>query len=416
MKSTGLFKRITAFAAALLFAASLASCTVPKEPQAADISTPVPVDSGAPELTAAPTPAPTDVPTPAPTPEATPAPTAAPVQALLMFVGDLMCLGNQQHAARLESGSGEEFDFRAAFRYVRPIIESADCAFANLETTLSPNWPYCEFLRRTEDGMPNCNAPRDYLDGVKYAGFDVLSLSNNHCCDAGLQGILDTLDAVDRYGFAHTGVFRSDDEPRYTIVTVKGIKIGLVAYTESYNGKNGCVAGHSYMINTYGDEKVVRDVYAVRQAGAEFVIAYPHWDKEHLNAPISRTEQRARVFANAGVDLIVGAHPHAIQPVEWITALDGRKVLCMYSLGNFASCMTRDTARDSVIAKVVIRKDSDGKVRIVSDDYIPCRIFQGKLNGHSYVILPTTCREFPGKRSELDAAHERIMKIINARR
>lgn len=414
-------KRISAFMIALAALIPLASaCTLLSGTDTGGDRTADPAAS-APEVTPEPTDAPevtqepTPTPVPTPTAEPTPTPTPEPIKATLMFVGDLMCLASQQYSAQKYASGGSRYDFKSSFEYVKPILEQADCAFGNLETTLSHSWPYATALQRTDDNMPNCNGPKEYLEAVKYAGFDVLALANNHCCDAGQKGILETLDAVDEYGFMSTGVFRTAEDKRFIIVDVKGIRIAVLSYAESYNGKNGCVYGKTYMINTFSEEKVKRDVAAARAEGAELVIAYAHWGFEHLNAPPQHVREHAVIYANAGVDIICGSHSHSVQPTVWITADDGRKVLCMYSMGNFVSSMSRDTARDTFIAEVWIEKPYGENARVTKEIYHTCRIIS-ELNGKNFVVVPTDERSLPGIANALAAADERIRKIIFAER
>ena len=354
-------------------------------------------------------------PTPSPEPTPEPTPTPEPIEATMMFVGDLMCLSSQQRYAKAESGGDVEYDFRYSFEYVRPIISRADCAIGNLETTLSSNWPYATELRNTSDGMPNCNGPAQYLLGVKYAGFDALVMANNHCCDAGAQGIIDTIGAVENYGFQHTGVFKSESENRYVILDVKGIKVALLSYTEFYNGKQGCVSDRKYMINTYSEEVCRRDVAAAKADGAELIIAYNHWGAEHTHKPTDKVRRHAQEMADAGVDIVCGSHSHSMQPVVWLTAKDGRKVLCMYSMGNFVSSMSPDTAKDTVIVELKIRRESDGSIGIIDEQYHTCRVFV-EINGKHWIVVPTDVQTIPSIRSQLEAAEKRIMNILMSER
>ena len=160
---------------------------------------------------------------------------------------------------------------------------------------------------------------------------------------------------------------------------------------------------------------MTRDAAAAREAGAELIIAYVHWGHEHINVPPSDVRQQAKMFANAGVDIICGAHSHAVQPVVWLTADDGRQVLCMYSLGNFVSSLPQQTAVDTFIAEIRIRKDVDGSVYVTDEIYHTAHVFYS-IDGKKYVIVPTDNTELTSIQSTLASAHERIMKIIMSER
>lgn len=388
---------------ALLAATMLAGCT---QTQSGVEQTDTVIDIG----TRTPTVPPTLPPTAEPTPTQEPTPEPVPAYARLMLVGDLMCLSAQQNFA-LSKGNGS-YDFSSSFRYVKPIFDLADCVIGNLETTLSASWPYAT-EQRNIDGMPNCNGPAEYLAAVKYAGFDVLMLANNHCCDAGSTGILETLEAIDSYGFSHTGLFAEEDEARYIILDVNGIKVAFLSYAEFYNSKEHSVIadGNQHMINTYSEEVIRRDVAAARAAGAEFVIAYNHWGKEHVHEPTAKVLLHTQQMADAGVDLIAGSHPHALQPIVWLDAADGRKVLCMYSLGNFVSSMGKSTANDTIIADITLERDIYGNVSVYAQEYHPCRVFS-RLEDGGYVVVPTSETSIPDIISVLEAAEERILAII----
>jgi hypothetical protein len=364
-----------------------------------------------PAPTTKPTTAPTSEPTPEPTAEPTPEPTPAPVHATLMFVGDLMCLSSQQRGAKQQAG-GSGYDFSPSFAYVREVFNNADCVIGNLETSLSHSWPYAT-EQRNIGGMPNCNGPKQYLGALKFAGFDALVLANNHCCDAGVQGIIETTQAVEEYGFPYTGLFREKDAQRFVILDVKGIKVGLLSYAEFYNSKDKAVreAGCEYMINTYSKERIAEDIAAARAAGAELIVAYNHWGAEHTHQPTPKVVTHAQEMADAGVDIIIGSHSHAVQPVVWLTAADGRQVLCAYSMGNFVSSMGRSTANDTFIAEIGIVREG-GSVRVESEKYHPCRVFP-QLKGYWYVVVPTNVTIVTSIIPQLKAAEERITAIVN---
>lgn len=364
-----------------------------------------------PAPTTKPTTAPTSEPTPEPTAEPTPEPTPAPVHATLMFVGDLMCLSSQQRGAKQQAG-GSGYDFSPSFAYVREVFNNADCVIGNLETSLSHSWPYAT-EQLNIDGMPNCNGPKQYLGALKFAGFDALVLANNHCCDAGVQGIIETTQAVEEYGFPYTGLFREKDAQRFVILDVKGIKVGLLSYAEFYNSKDKAVreAGCEYMINTYSKERIAEDIAAARAAGAELIVAYNHWGAEHTHQPTPKVVTHAQEMADAGVDIIIGSHSHAVQPVVWLTAADGRQVLCAYSMGNFVSSMGRSTANDTFIAEIGIVREG-GSVRVESEKYHPCRVFP-QLKGYWYVVVPTNVTIVNSIIPQLKAAEERITAIVN---
>lgn len=407
-----LVKAISLILAAALLAA-LVSCT-PDAPKPDEGEVTVDIAAPTPEPTPAPTPTPSPTPEPTPTPSPTPEP--PPVRGTMMFVGDIMCLSAQQYCAMNQAKSGQKFDFTPSFEYVRPLLKKADCAVGNLETVLSPSSPY-SYQQTHVGNMPNCNAPAVYLSALKYAGFDAFALANNHSIDAGINGMTETLDALDAYSIPGTGVFRSADDKHYIMLDVNGIKVALLSYTELYNSRYYILknAGKTYMINSFSEAAVRSDVLAAKAAGAEFIVAYNHWDIEHQPKPMKETRVHAQMMANAGVDLIIGSHSHCLQPSVWLTANDGRRVLCMYSMGNFVSSMARDTANDTVILEVKLLRAPGGAVTIEEEIFHPCRVIQ-KLNGKAFVVVPTATTTIPSIKTRLKEAEARITKILNSER
>ena len=193
------------------------------------------------------------------------------------------------------------------------------------------------------------------------------------------------------------------------------MKVALLSYAEFYNGKQGCVSGSEYMLNTYSAEVCRRDVAAAKADGAEIVIAYNHWGAEHTNKPTDKVRRHAQEMADAGVDIIIGSHSHSMQPIVWLTAADGRKVYCCYSLGNFVSSMSPDTAKDTVIVELNLHRGSDGVVGVVGETLHTCRVFP-QVNNKAWVIVPTDVTLLPSLVSTLQAADKRIMAILTSER
>lgn len=412
-----ILKKAISLIAAAAFLAAFVSCAdnTPDpvhDEQTVDIPAPTPLPTEGPT----PVPTPTPEPTPEPTPTPSPTPTPEPVRATMMFVGDIMCLSAQQFCAMKQASGGQKYDFTPSFEYVRPLLKKADCAVGNLETVLSSSSPYA--AEQTHIGnMPNCNAPAVFLSALKYAGFDAFALANNHSIDAGIKGMTETLDALDDYGVPGTGVFRSASDKHFLMLDVNGIKVALISYTELYNSmyyilKN---AGKTYMINSFSEAAVRSDVSAAKAAGAEFIVAYNHWDIEHQTKPTNETRVHAQMMANAGVDLIIGSHSHCLQPSVWLTANDGRRVLCMYSMGNFISSMSRDSANDTVILEVKLARASNGTVTIEEELFHPCRVIQ-QLNGKAFVVVPTSVTTIASIKSRLKEAEKRITKTLMSER
>lgn len=329
--------------------------------------------------------------------------------AVLMLTGDLICQTRQQEAAKSDSG----YDFRGSFHYVQPVLAEADLVIGNLEATLSEHAPYMAEQPAVE-GRPHLNAPASYLEALRFAGFDLVVMSNNHNCDAGVRGIYETLDRVEEAGLIHTGTFRNEREPRYVLVEVNGIRFGIMSYATYFNKKDAHLTeeGVRTLLNPYAPEAAARDAAAAREAGAEYLLVYIHWGTEYTNTPNEKQYRIARELADAGFDFIVGSHPHALQPFDSVTSADGRSVPVIYSMGNFVSHQKKTVTKDTLILRLAFGRDEAGKVVLAEQGYLPCRVFK-RFGEYDYTVVPLTQPYNQGLKSDSFApALERISEVL----
>lgn len=316
--------------------------------------------------------------------------------AVILCGGDLMCEPAMSEACFFDG----EYDFRSCLKRLKPVLTDADLAIANLETIVSDAVPYAREKHRVNHrsgARYHCNAPAEYLDALRYAGFDGFVLANNHNADGGYDGIIDTLDNVDSRHFMRTGMFRNEEDPRVLHVELNGIRLAILSYTEHINRRLDqeilTEAGCSVMLNRFSEERARRDIAEARRGGAEFVLVYIHFlGNEYSHEIIEAQRRTAQCLADAGADCIVGTHMHAIQQYDSITAADGRRVPVMYSLGNLISSdATGDLiARRSVIYRICLKKE-DGRVGIADESYIPLRVVEGMM-GSSFAVFPTQAK------------------------
>ena len=309
--------------------------------------------------------------------------------AVIMMAGDLMCMGGQQKSMYSDE---EGFNFNESYAYVKDVLAYSDLAVGNLETVLSAKHSYSGDEGRI-DGKPNCNAPARYLDAISYGGFDGLIMANNHNCDVGVEGTVDTIEQVDRYGFGHTGLFTGEEKMRGMIYDVNGIKVGFLAYVGAschfnMNDADWSQSDVDKVLNYFEKEKARRDIEELRQNGAEYVIVYMHWGvTDHFGIKQSQKEA-AQDLADVGADYIVGAHPHVIQTYMNITSADGKVVPCAFSLGDFNGYVNQvDGNLDTVLLTIRLKKQSDGSVVLDRNTYIPFLNIK-EYEGHAYASVP----------------------------
>ncbi len=321
----------------------------------------------------------------------------------IMLTGDLMCQPRQQ----LAGYNGKTFDFTSTFKYVKPIFEEADVVIGNLETLVSKSLPLSKDMNRLQ-GKPYLNSPSQWLDALQDAGFDAFILANNHDCDGGRLGITETLAELDSRSIPNTGLYDSEDDKHYFIVESNGIKIGVLSYAGYFNKKNQFLGDDTWMLSMH--EQAKADVKALKAAGAEYIIAYSHAGKEYSQVPNERQERFGLILAEAGVDYIIGSHPHVLQPYDEISYRN-KTIPYMYSMGNFTSAMLKDITKETIILSITIEKDENG-VRLADQEYYPCYMLD-EYDGEDFVLMPESVAEKDSDLSaELASNYKHIKKIV----
>jgi len=245
----------------------------------------------------------------------------------LVAVGDILMHQDVKTAAAQAPGGLEDL-----WREVTPLFRRADLAFANLETPVAPT--------TGRPGRPfQFNAPPELPAALKASGFTIVSTANNHAFDQGTKGVAETLERLAQAGLATIGTGGTRpaaEEAR--ILTVKGLRIAFLGFTDIFNNDLNTKADRPWVRGLDPAEAVAAVVRARTQADA--VVVSIHWGAEYLHTPLARQKDLARKLAAAGADLILGHHPHVLQPVE-ILENGGRRTVVAYSLGNFISNQDR---------------------------------------------------------------------------
>lgn len=284
---------------------------------------------------------------PAPTPPPAAAEGATPVRALgtveIAAVGDVLMHGAVKEAAEALDQKGDDGasvnhgGYGALFDGVREELSRADLAFANLETPVMAKPP------RTPRPFV-FNAPAVLIPALREAGVDVVSFANNHVYDQGREGFAQTLASLDEGGLPYLGAGATCEEARRgRVFEVNGVKVAMLGATRVYNDKPERRKGDPCSF-AFDEKAMLAEVAAAREAGADFVVASIHWGVEYVTAPRQEEIDLAHRLLDGGVDVILGHHPHVLQPVEVYEAADGRITAVAYSLGNFISNQSRTYA------------------------------------------------------------------------
>ena len=267
----------------------------------------------------------------------------------LIFVGDIM-----QHMPQVlsafDSTSGK-YDYTKCFQFIKPIISNSDFAIANLETTLG-NKPY--------SGYPQFSSPDELLDALKASGFQMLLTANNHCLDRGKYGLERTISKIDSLKFYHLGTYKDLNSRNNTyplIVDVKGIKIAFFNYTFSTNQIQQTPPN---IVNYIDTIQMSKDIESAKKSKPDFMVMTIHWGDEYKLEPNNAQKKVAMFCLKKGIDIIIGSHPHVIEPIEEVNFdynNHKKNGLIYYSLGNVVSCQTARYTNGGIIAEINITKD-----------------------------------------------------------
>ncbi|MCM1517948.1 MAG: CapA family protein [Pseudoflavonifractor sp.] len=298
-------------------------------------------------------------------------------EAEILFAGDAMQHQGQLDAARRAIGV---YDYSGCFDAVAPYIKGADYAVVNLETPLG---------YRNFSGYPCFNAPASYAKALHDAGFDLMLTANNHCLDRRDAGVHNTIAILDSLDIPHLGTYRNQRERQTAlplIIDIKGFKTAFLNYTY---GTNGITIQGDAVVDYIDRELIAADIKAARTAGAELVAVCIHWGNEYQLLPHPSQKRLADALTDMGVDMIIGSHPHVIQPMEIRhSETHDKDVLLVYSLGNFISNMkTRDT-RGGAIVRVRVHRDHEGTPRIKDADYRLVFTVPGIIGKTNYRLMP----------------------------
>ena len=299
----------------------------------------------------------------------------------LLFLGDIMGHGPQIKSAW--NDSLKKYDYNEVFEPVEDIISSVDFAVANLEVTLAGP-PF--------DGYPQFSSPDELAEACKNNGIDVLVTANNHSCDRGSMGIVRTNRVLDSLEILHTGTFSNQqnrDSLNLLVLEKEGIRIGLLNYTY---GTNGIPFHAPTYVNLLDSSLIKKDLKFARTKNLDKLIVFVHWGAEYQDQPNLYQKNFNQFFKRQGVDIVIGSHPHVVQPMHYIKNND-KEFLTVYSLGNFVSNQ-RDFRKDGgvMFRCSIVKRD---KASISDKEYILTWVnkFYKNKKWH-YEVLPCSNKTY----------------------
>ena len=306
----------------------------------------------------------------------------------MLFLGDIM-----QHDSQIEGAYDtltKKYDYSSCFQYVKPFIDSVDLAIGNLEVTLA-GLPY--------KGYPLFSAPDELASTLKDIGLDVLVTANNHRVDRGSRGLERTIALLDSLQIPHTGTFidtvtRMDDYP--LMVHKNGFSICLLNYTY---GTNGMPVEKPNMVNRIDTVQIKIDLAKAKGFNPDVIIVFMHWGSEYQSLPSKFQKDISDFCFLHGAKLVIGSHPHVLQPIEWRKETDQ---LIAYSLGNFVSGQRKRYTDGGLMLTVELEKismsDSSSVTRIHDSAYQLEWVYRTSGRDKKYFILPA--HQFEDRLSE----------------
>lgn len=314
----------------------------------------------------------------------------------IVSLGNLIIHQSQINGAKNENG----YDFSPSFQYIKEMVSEADISLGILEGALAGGEP---------TGYPIFNSPDEVIDSLRDTGIDVVNYANNHIYDYDDEGLQRTIEITKEKGLDVLGIKSTEEEKSYLVKEVDGVKIGFASYvfeTETINGyktinSNPVSINSENLINTfnYNDlesfyNRIASEISAMKAEGVEFIIASMHWGEEY-NTYIEATQNEiAKKLNELGVDIILGGHPHVIQPYEIICNESGHSTFVIYSQGNSLSNQSEQEigvaeSEDGIMIKFTLEK-KDGNVSLKEYKIIPTWVYKEEKGDGTYYhkIIP----------------------------
>ncbi len=296
----------------------------------------------------------------------------------LLFLGDIM-----QHDSQItdafDRASGS-YDYHPCFKFVKPYTQAVDLAIGNLEVTLAGK-PY--------KGYPQFSAPDELLTAIKDMGLDVLVTANNHCVDRGREGLERTIDMLDSMNILHTGTFKTQTEKNKAhplIIEKSGFRIALLNYTY---GTNGLPVTKPNIVNLIDTVAIRKDIIKARSLKTDAIIVFTHWGAEYESLPSKSQKDITELCFKYGARLVIGSHPHVIQPMEWRKK---ENQLVAYSLGNFVSGQRKQYTDGGAMIRLELEKvtfdDGTTLTGIDTAGYILEWVYRTNDVQKDYYVLP----------------------------
>ncbi|MCL2029314.1 MAG: CapA family protein [Deltaproteobacteria bacterium] len=297
-------------------------------------------------------------------------PFAATIRARAVFIGDIMVHDQQLAAAR----DGTAWDFKPHFHRVKPLFRG-NLSVGNLETVLGGE-------QKRFAGYPAFNTPDELASALVDLGINIVMLANNHILDQGLEAALRTTRVLDDAGLLWTGLSPEDNPNAPLIIEHGGLRWAFVNYSYGSNIPRKPAKSEDLALNIMSDEAITSGLKRAAAYEPDITVAFFHWGSEYQYSPSKSQKHAAALCLENGADLVIGAHPHVLQPIEIITNSDKGHAVVAYSLGNFVSFQRTKPRERGVALAIDVEKTPGGRAAVsrvgVAPTWVSSRIENGK--------------------------------------
>ena len=328
----------------------------------------------------------------------------------MAVTGDIMCHNTMFKDAY--NSSSKKYDFSYFFDDIKTYLEDADITIGNLETTFAGS-------KVGYSGYPTFNTPEVLATNLKNIGVDVVSTANNHCIDKGYSGLVSTINYLDDAGIAHTGTFTSkENQQKILIKNVNGVSIAFLSFTYGTNGIP-IPKGKEYSVNLIDKALIKEQLNLAKEQHPDIICVSMHWGIEYQTKPNTEQKDLADFLFNNGADIILGNHPHVLEPMEKRTIKldDGttKEGFVIYSLGNFMADQSYPYTRDSAILNLQITKKGEtAKISIDKATYTPTYIYKNtSKSSKKFKILDIKSEIEKYKNNSSDSVNKSTYNTLN---
>lgn len=286
-------------------------------------------------------------------------------------IGDMLVHNTVYQSMKSNTG----YDFHPMFEDIAPYISKSDFTIANLETVFAG-------AEMIYSNYPMFNTPEQLGYAMKNTlGVDLVTTNNNHSLDRGIKGLNKTIEFLKEYGLDNVGTYITKEESESIFIKdINGANIAFISYTYGTNG-NIIPQGKEYSVSLIDKNKILSDCKKAEESGADFIVSLLHWGNEYQQTPSSEQRELAKwIFENTNSSLIIGNHPHVVQPIEEIIVeKDGqeKKGMVCYALGNFTGNQGKvycDTGISVNISLKINKEDKFNNNEIQQVSYFPTYI------------------------------------------